>query len=278
MQFSNDGSRWTAPEPFTSSRTWTLPPGDGTKTCYVRYQDTPGNWSAATAISDSVVLDTAGPASILTLPAYSTDVSDGVAFPVNWSATDQLSGVATYEVAYRAWDSAAYAAWVTGVTATFAQFTGIPGQTYSFRVHAQDGAGNLGGWSAEGAVVVPFDDPVADVKGKWLTVAGSGQLYGGSAQYTTKKNASLTYNFTGARELSLIITGRADGGYADVYLGSKLVKTVSFFSPVTAYRQRVLVAACDTPTSGQLRVVARGTRPAGSAGTRIEVDGIAVKR
>jgi hypothetical protein len=39
MQFSNDGASYTAEEPYATSRTWTLPDGDGLKTVYVRFRE-----------------------------------------------------------------------------------------------------------------------------------------------------------------------------------------------------------------------------------------------
>jgi hypothetical protein len=39
MQFSNDGLTYTAEETYATSKVWTLLPGDGLKTVYVRYRD-----------------------------------------------------------------------------------------------------------------------------------------------------------------------------------------------------------------------------------------------
>ena len=47
MQFSNDNISWSAPEPYAKDKTWTLLPGDGEKTVYVRFEDNIGNWSDA---------------------------------------------------------------------------------------------------------------------------------------------------------------------------------------------------------------------------------------
>jgi hypothetical protein len=51
IQFSNDGSSWSAPEPYVATRTgWDLAAyggssAPGTKTVYVRFRDNAGNWS-----------------------------------------------------------------------------------------------------------------------------------------------------------------------------------------------------------------------------------------
>jgi FtsP/CotA-like multicopper oxidase with cupredoxin domain len=39
MQFSNDGVNYTAEEPYTTSKAWTLASGDGVKSVYVRFRD-----------------------------------------------------------------------------------------------------------------------------------------------------------------------------------------------------------------------------------------------
>ena len=59
VRLSNDGVTYSAFQPFTAVAPWTLTKGDGTKTVYVQFRDGSGNVSAA--VSDTVVLDTAGP-------------------------------------------------------------------------------------------------------------------------------------------------------------------------------------------------------------------------
>lgn len=45
MLFSNDGIDWTVAEPYSTRKVWTLSPGDGLKTVYVKLKDISGNWS-----------------------------------------------------------------------------------------------------------------------------------------------------------------------------------------------------------------------------------------
>ena len=44
MTFSNDGEVWSAPEPYATGKLWTLLPGKGEKTVYVKFRDAAGNW------------------------------------------------------------------------------------------------------------------------------------------------------------------------------------------------------------------------------------------
>ena len=55
MQFSNDNVTYSTPEPYGTTTSWTLLPGDGTKTVYARFGDDAENWS--TAYTDTIYLD-----------------------------------------------------------------------------------------------------------------------------------------------------------------------------------------------------------------------------
>ncbi|MEW5744701.1 MAG: chitobiase/beta-hexosaminidase C-terminal domain-containing protein [Nitrospirota bacterium] len=75
MQFSNDGSAWSAPEVFASTKAWALAAGsDGIRTVYAKFKDSAGNWSSA--FSDTIVLDTIAPVTTASLPAgtYNTAI------------------------------------------------------------------------------------------------------------------------------------------------------------------------------------------------------------
>ena len=59
MQFSNDNVTYSAAEAYAATKAWSLTSGDGSKTVYVKFKDTPGNWS--TPYSSSIMLDTTAP-------------------------------------------------------------------------------------------------------------------------------------------------------------------------------------------------------------------------
>ncbi len=59
MRFSNDGTTWSALQPYATTAAWTLSAGNGTKTVWVQYADGVGNLSAPA--SDTIVLDTKAP-------------------------------------------------------------------------------------------------------------------------------------------------------------------------------------------------------------------------
>lgn len=64
MSFSNDNTSWSAPEAYTTAKTWSLVPEDGTKAAYVKYIDGVGNPSAA--YNASILLDTMSPTTTAT--------------------------------------------------------------------------------------------------------------------------------------------------------------------------------------------------------------------
>ena len=44
MKFSNNNKGWSNPETYTTTKRWTLSPGSSTKTVYVKFSDSSGNW------------------------------------------------------------------------------------------------------------------------------------------------------------------------------------------------------------------------------------------
>jgi hypothetical protein len=82
MQFSNDNVTYSTAEAYATTKAWTLTSGSGTKTVYVKFKDTPGNWS--TVYSDTIVFDT-------TLPTGTITINSGAAYTNSTSVTLSLS-------------------------------------------------------------------------------------------------------------------------------------------------------------------------------------------
>jgi len=57
MQFSNNGSTWSAAQAYSTTKSWGLAAGSGTKTVYVKFKDVAGNWSSI--YSGTITLDAA---------------------------------------------------------------------------------------------------------------------------------------------------------------------------------------------------------------------------
>lgn len=90
MRFLNSGGSWTAWEPYSTTKAWTLLSGDGSKTVYVQYSDNAGN--ASGSYSDSITLDTAPPTGSVSINAGAT-YATSPSVTLNLSASDSLSGV-----------------------------------------------------------------------------------------------------------------------------------------------------------------------------------------
>lgn len=154
MRFSSDGANWTAWEAYTTSKSWTLTTGDGSKTVYVQFIDAAGLTS--TTIYDTIVLDTTPPTqptAPIDAGAYTTNQL--VAF--NWSSsTDALSGISSYNCRIGS---------IPGGNDIFEGNVGLIltkalqgtyGNIYYCNVQAIDNAGNTSNWSnsSDGIVVV----------------------------------------------------------------------------------------------------------------------------
>lgn len=81
MQFSSDNQNWSAAEAYAATKAWTLAAGDGTKTVYARFTDTPGN---TRTVNDSIALDT-------TPPTGTVVINNGAAATDSTSATLTLA-------------------------------------------------------------------------------------------------------------------------------------------------------------------------------------------
>lgn len=77
MVFSNDGKRWSIPEPFAKTKTWQLTSGDGTKRVWARLYSKRG--AILSVMNDAIQLDMTPPRITVTSPR------DGVSLPLDRS-------------------------------------------------------------------------------------------------------------------------------------------------------------------------------------------------
>ena len=86
MRFSNDGSAWSGWEDYTTTRSWSLAFGDGTKTVYVQFKD--GAGSASGSFTDKITLDT-------TPPSGSVNINSGATLTSSTNVTLTLAAADT---------------------------------------------------------------------------------------------------------------------------------------------------------------------------------------
>jgi hypothetical protein len=155
MRFSNNGSTWSAWEPYSTSKAWTLLSGDGLKTVYVQFKDALGTPSIG--YKDTIILDTTPPST----PARPTDAgawTQSTSLVFGWlPVTDLLSGLGGYN--YSIGTTIGGSDVATGSVAADTVQVGVPGQVgkaYFCKVQAFDRAGNLSQWSStsDGITVV----------------------------------------------------------------------------------------------------------------------------
>ncbi|MBI4688908.1 MAG: fibronectin type III domain-containing protein [Nitrospirae bacterium] len=128
-------------ETYTSSKSWTLASGDGSKKVYVWFKDGVGNTNT-TPYSDTITLDTVTPSNgTLSTVALDSQVV------LSWSGfSDLTSGISNYILVYTAGgipSSCSSGVQIYSGSNTSYTHTGlVNGTTYYYRVCAADNAGN----------------------------------------------------------------------------------------------------------------------------------------
>jgi hypothetical protein len=92
-------------------------------------------------------------------------------FQVNWTGTDALSGIYSFDIQYKDNERGEWIDWLTNQPAnkTFNIFTGQPGHTYDFRCRAIDNANNLGLYPEVGDTATKIDPSARPPEPWWNT-------------------------------------------------------------------------------------------------------------
>ncbi|GAA2688950.1 N-acetylmuramoyl-L-alanine amidase [Actinoplanes palleronii] len=235
-----------------TARTAKLTLTPGTHTVQVRATHTSGATGVTGAykiVADVTAPGLSGPSPYLRAGTYSTT---SVPVTVLYKATDNAR-VYTVTAAKPSKANLAPAgtSWYTSVR---------PGVTTAYALTVRDVAGNTRTTSVTRKVTV-LPETKAKRGGTWAT-RSSGSHLSGKALAATKKNAKLTYAFTG-RSAALLFSRGSQTGKAYVYLDGKKIATIDTKASGTKYRQAVWVKAL-TPGKHTVAVVVAGTsgRPA----------------
>ncbi len=181
-------------------------------------------------------------------------------FPVAWSGTDNLSGVANYDVRYRQAASngtfGSYTTWFTHTTSTGATFTAPAGTTTCFSVRATDVAGwTASSWSAEKCTTVPLDDPALGRIGLWTTVTGTG-YYGPGVARSGGAGNELTQSMRG-QTIGVLVTKQPGGGQIQLRWNGSTMLTASL-SAASVQKQQLLTFTLPGVQTGTLEIVQTG--------------------
>ncbi|MFH1423817.1 MAG: fibronectin type III domain-containing protein [Candidatus Nealsonbacteria bacterium] len=136
MSFSNDNINWSAAESYSTTKSWTLTSGEGTKTVYVKYKDTVGNWNL-TSFSDTIILDTVYPVISNTTASSITMNSALITWTTGESATSRVEYGLTASYGSQTVED------TNLVTSHQVSLSGLtPSTLYHYRVSSKDAATN----------------------------------------------------------------------------------------------------------------------------------------
>jgi hypothetical protein len=141
VQLSNDGTTWGAPvtyDPLDPSVSWSLAPGDGTKSVSARVTDGVGN--SRTLAAQSIVLDTAKPSVPGTLGRTVSCAGNQRTVTISWGVSTDTN-FRGYRV-YRSTDGASWSALTTSSASAVSDTTAKTLDSLRYYVVGYDKAGN----------------------------------------------------------------------------------------------------------------------------------------
>lgn len=186
----------------------------------------------------------------LTLPVVSS--SD---FRLSWKAVDTGSGIAGYDIRYRAaqWSGAfgPYVAWQTNSSDTHGIFLGKPGWSYCFQLRAADRDGNGTDWTPERCASVPLAPQ--------SMTRSSGWTVGATSVRAQERGASLLVPQVIAKRIYVSVVRCPGCGTLSVLWSGRPVATLRLDA---RDRSRALIPVASWPSvrRGALRLSVASTR------------------
>jgi CBS domain-containing protein len=213
MQFSTNNIAWTAWEPFSGTKTITLPAGDGVKTVWVKYRDNAGKVSVA--YSDTILVDT-------TRPIGKVLINGGAKIITSRNATLTFSATGATFMQLSLDGTNNFGAWEPYVTSKKVTFPAGDGPK-TVKVNFKDLTGNVSKTAASatasytktqapaGIAVPPTGSASKGYQVSWLASPTAGLTTGVSYVLQEATNASFTSGLRTAYSgtaLSVKITSR----------------------------------------------------------------------
>jgi lysophospholipase L1-like esterase len=148
---SNEWQDWLQKTPLTRGLFTPLGARYGQAVGFrVRGRDLVGNLGEYSTPAYSLIADSVAPYEVHVEPLPELLLAP---FTVRWWGQDACADLTTYEVQYTVGSTGTWLEWLPATPDTAGSFDPAPpqfGQTYSFRMRAQDQAGNLSAWSEPG--------------------------------------------------------------------------------------------------------------------------------
>lgn len=277
IHYTTDGSTPTAASTAYSGRV-TIESNTTLKFIAI---DAAGNGSAVstetyqfeTSAADTVPPVAAPPKHSLVLNSRLSSTS--VPVGVDWSGTDDGSGIAGYRLQQSVDGGQTYAdvALRTPRTTTVRRMLAPGSKSYRFQVQATDGAGNSSAWAAG----PPFQlratqDTSTSISytGTW-TKDSLNSPFGGSSRYSTASGAKATFRFTGS-SFAWVTSKGPNRGIAEVWLDGVRVATADLYAATVAPRRIAFTRTVTPTTAHTVEVRVTGKKNGSSKATRIYID------
>jgi hypothetical protein len=190
-----------------------------------------------------------------------------------WSATDDASGIASFDVRYRrAPYNGGFGRW-TYVNDTTARQLSVPmsaGYDYCLQVRATDRSFNTSGWTAPACIARALDDrSLAAATGGW-TRGGHKGYYFRTFTGATSRGRTLTRSGAQLDRVGIVVTRCPTCGKVDVYVGKKFLGTVPLHA-ASLQRSKIVLLPPFSLRTRLVRLVTHGP-------SLVRIDGLVVSR
>jgi hypothetical protein len=191
VRYSNEDLSWSDWVTFTSTKSWALSSGDGTKIVYCEVRDNAGNPIQA---SDDIILDITAPSVVSNLASTSHSInswSSNNTVTVTWNdASDNLSGLDGYS---RLWDTSSdtdpdQIKNIEPGEQTFVSAALPDGYNHYFHIRSVDNAGNWQSTVHLGPFFIAVDSPILSIGSVSPTDGDTSATFTYSVNYTDFKN------------------------------------------------------------------------------------------
>jgi hypothetical protein len=212
------------------------------------------------------------------LPTGSTLGTSTVPTRISWSATDDQSGIAGYELQQSVNGSTFKGVGLSSTTSTTKTLQLQPGNTYQFRVRATDGAGNTSDWTSDPSFALDTQQESSTgivYAGSWTQQAVT-SAYGGGVKYASANESAAQFTFSG-QNVAWVATKGPNRGKAAISVDGMVLKTLDLYASATQPRKVVFSMSTLDPTISHTTMVqVLGTKRIGASGTSVDVDAFVV--